>query len=155
MCGENYTVLYTLVIDIGSPPHVRGKLSEVSLCMTPRGITPACAGKTLLLLLLLARTGDHPRMCGENALFLPLAYTCSGSSPHVRGKLPTCFLPRTVLGITPACAGKTVILVVTCYGTRDHPRMCGENNVCQSSICSTLGSPPHVRGKQGSTAINT
>ena len=56
----------------------------------------------------------------------------------------------TARGITPACAGKTTGRGYGSVDDGDHPRVCGEN------LCSSLmfrvasGSPPRVRGKQGS-----
>ena len=46
MCGENGAADVILFVDVGSPPHVRGKLCVSSAMMVPPGITPACAGKT-------------------------------------------------------------------------------------------------------------
>ena len=49
MCGEN-AYLGTFVVDAsGSPPHVRGKLALVGDAPETIGITPACAGKTLII----------------------------------------------------------------------------------------------------------
>ena len=31
-----------------------------------------------------------------------------------------------VLGITPACAGKSTVVAVVVEDNKDHPRMCGE-----------------------------
>ena len=35
----------------------------------------------------------------------------------------------------------------SCRVIRDHPRMCGEKAPCSFLSASTVGSPPHVRGK--------
>ena len=48
-------------------------------------------------------------------------------------------------GITPACAGKTQICVSSHFTLRDHPRMCGKDQVSKATICLKVGSPPHVR----------
>ena len=66
MCGENFSNLYVKKQRQGSPPRVRGKPRILSGTHTPRRITPACAGKTRLQAAAERKTGDHPRVCGEN-----------------------------------------------------------------------------------------
>ena len=50
---------------VGSPPHGRGKDVEMIGEIVDIRITPAWAGKSASLALLLPRAGDHPRMGGE------------------------------------------------------------------------------------------
>ena len=50
-------------------------------------------------------------------------------------------------GITPACAGKSHTLCQKHPHFRDHPRMCGEKASSKSQRACSMGSPPHVRGK--------
>ena len=49
--------------------------------------------------------------------------------------------------ITPACAGKSFLALLFTQHCRDHPRMCGEKVKKLYLIGMTIGSPPHVRGK--------
>ena len=49
--------------------------------------------------------------------------------------------------ITPACAGKSSGLMQRCGTNGDHPRMCGEKPCLAFSFPKSIGSPPHVRGK--------
>ena len=51
---------------LGSPPRVRGKLTEDRAQRLRPGITPACAGKTKREAITSAAAEDHPRVCGEN-----------------------------------------------------------------------------------------
>ena len=87
MCGEKVqTLLYTdvqkgspprmrgkVIVDLvlterhRIPPHVRGKGGDLSGRVSPDRITPACAGKRVLHVLLRLFRGDYPRMCGEKA----------------------------------------------------------------------------------------
>ena len=46
MCGEKNGMPVDNVIDLGSPPHVRGKVHFVAQSAVLAGITPACAGKS-------------------------------------------------------------------------------------------------------------
>ena len=126
---------------------MRGKGYDVVSRLCRVRITPACAGKR-------DKTGwtttcprDHPRMCGEKPKVMNLVLVRPGSPPHVRGKeLRTAFKPCR-LGITPACAGKSV--TYRCYISegKDHPRMCGEKIHPEECLQELIGSPPHVRGK--------
>ena len=50
-------------------------------------------------------------------------------------------------GITPACAGKTVIDFVSDSQSKDHPRVCGKNLSNFASFFDVVGSPPRVREK--------
>ena len=65
-CGENDAVCGRNFFVKGSPPQVRGKLSKKETCPVDDRITPAGAGKTLLLCPALFPFRDHPRRCGEN-----------------------------------------------------------------------------------------
>ena len=65
----------------------------------------------------------------------------------MRGKPAKIEPGRALVGITPACAGKTGFLVVAAHGSKDHPRVCGENKCNGKLPYRDLGSPPRVRGK--------
>ena len=53
----------------------------------------------------------------------------------------------SVIGITPAYAGKSRCFDVNFHARRDHPRVCGEKY--RNGIVAKLleGSPPRMRGK--------
>ena len=111
----------------GSPPHARGRRGGVRDARRRMGITPACAGKTLL-----AKT----RKMGTR-----------GSPPHARGRqmdhAGLSLRPR----ITPACAGKTLLVASRTNSHLDHPRMRGEDAEIPGVIVAQVGSPPHARGR--------
>ena len=52
-----------------------------------------------------------------------------------------------VLGITPACAGKSIFQGPGGGREEDHPRMCGEESTALSVMGAPQGSPPHVRAR--------
>ena len=54
MRGEDVDKFIFPVANKGSPPHARGRHLQVCRAILPTPITPACAGKTLLLLLILS-----------------------------------------------------------------------------------------------------
>ena len=117
-------------------------------------ITPACAGKTYF-----ARGGrgdaqDHPRVCGENRNHASRMSNPEGSPPRVRGKPEQIFVSPSMMGITPACAGKTLSFRLRRPRPQDHPRVCGENRCHCLAVRQVQGSPPRVRGKHIDEAFN-
>ena len=53
----------------------------------------------------------------------------------------------TLLGLIPACAGKTQGWNGLQLPPRAHPRVCGENQVHLQKVHAGTGSSPRVRGK--------
>ena len=146
-CGENLTANSSSHAWTGSPPRMRGKpWNRISLAMRQR-ITPAHAGKTASFAYQTVALWDHPRACGENMFRVFFDFLQTGSPPRMRGKLPLQRLYRQTTGITPAHAGKTVILYLGAIQCQDHPRACGENEVCPCEVDVSEGSPPRMRGK--------
>ena len=86
-------------------------------------------------------------MCGEKARCTAGIFPVSGSPSRVRGKENVDTYKRRHSRITPACAGKRQLALVTNVPNRDHPRVCGEKLSCRCPVLSRLGSPPRVRGK--------
>ena len=66
VCGENFISFCRFSKIKGSPPRVRGKHRRNRDSHSARGITPACAGKTMSASKALTISRDHPRVCGEN-----------------------------------------------------------------------------------------
>ena len=112
-------------------------------------ITPAHAGKTAYCFPAVPASWDHPRSRGENRKGKRYRDDVLGSPPLTRGK-PLCRPNPTIDDrITPAHAGKTATGTTVRMLAWDHPRSRGENVLLFKSRCSTLGSPPLTRGKQG------
>ena len=65
----------------------------------------------------------------------------------MRGKAHTYFTPFMRIGITPACAGKSVAVRSRVAPAWDHPRVCGEKKSNTGGKFRAGGSPPRVRGK--------
>ena len=65
MCGEKPDKKEFTFGTEGSPPHVRGKDSEITEQTFRDRITPACAGKSFQFRKKTCHCVDHPRMCGE------------------------------------------------------------------------------------------
>ena len=106
-CGENDTLKDKNGRYRGSPPRVRGKPSVVEWVIHKLRITPACAGKTEYMRTRVRFLKDHPRVCGENFMLSKDSTPGPGSPPRVRGKHIVFNSANHLVGITPACAGKT------------------------------------------------
>ena len=106
---------------------------------------PACAGKTTGPSLIVLDEWDHPRMCGKDKTTMAILLLPLGSPLHVRERLILTFHRNLLIGITPACAGKTRIGIEGSVARGDHPRMCGKDLSFLKIQFSCRGSPPHVR----------
>ena len=127
VCGEKCVTIQVLPVRGGSPPRMRGKVTEGDLQKAIDGITPAYAGKRRRLSGNPARNKDHPRVCGEKKIGLIRWQTARGSPPRMRGKDVKAEGIVTRVRITPAYAGKSFVLA----GRLERPE----------------GSPPRMRGK--------
>ena len=65
LCGEKISSDAPFSSRAGSPPPMRGKVSEYKLNRENFGITPAYAGKSRTCWRKSRGTWDHPRLCGE------------------------------------------------------------------------------------------
>ena len=137
----------------GSPPHARGRRDSFLKIHLNTGITPACAGKTTLVLVLTAAAKDHPRMRGEDFGTFCIQFQDGGSPPHARGRHPGRCAVSYVFRITPACAGKTKAFGPAPRCGADHPRMRGEDERSNPDYLDTIGSPPHARGRPALNSI--
>ena len=140
--------MLAMVVDTGSPPHMRGKDDLLRRPEASGGITPAHAGKSDLKEAQKHMRKDHPRTCGEKRDFI-LEEQCGwGSPPHMRGKGAAIDLSTAANRITPAHAGKRNVKTIHRPSRLDHPRTCGEKPTLYAHRCRLWGSPPHMRGKE-------
>ena len=147
VCGKNCVEVFVNRWYLGSPPRVREKLENVYGKTAQSRITPACAGKTSPETMASVIVRDHPRVCGKNYLMILLMLQHLGSPPRVREKLEVTAEGDKLIGITPACAGKTSIKLTVKTCMRDHPRVCGKNDYHRGATFTLEGSPPRVREK--------
>ena len=110
-----------------------------------RRITPACAGRTRWPARFPRHGQDHPRVCGKNFGHLHSRHAAKGSPPRVREERADLPIPCPLAGITPACAGRTVLVFVVTSFLQDHPRVCGKNLASYKGTVGKMGSPPRVR----------
>ena len=127
VCGEKSAATAYQGAALGSPPRVRGKVTDPMIFWLSMRITPACAGKR------------------PPSIMLPVS--SGGSPPRVRGKATLRMFLIFSFRITPACAGKSYYFAFLTITSKDHPRVCGEKLPALLPYLNRLGSPPRVRGK--------
>ena len=147
LCGEKVSVSAVDTTPQGSPPPMRGKAFAPSGILTMTRITPAYAGKRLFASTSSTTSRDHPRLCGEKGIEKKLHICFMGSPPPMRGKAKDCRPPAEIIRITPAYAGKSILLRNRQSFLGDHPRLCGEKNTRPWIPEAPRGSPPPMRGK--------
>ena len=145
-CGEHLPKGKSHTWLPGSSPRMRGTLvGELDPGLFD-GIIPAHAGNTLSCRPCSGRSWDHPRACGEHIVASLVLDGNAGSSPRMRGTRDGERLRVLVPGIIPAHAGNTIRQSVRNYGSRDHPRACGEHDIRQLRDFREQGSSPRMRG---------
>ena len=130
----------------GSSPRVRGTGNGGNGPFDQFRFIPACAGNRAFLGPIVTRSSVHPRVCGEQALYLGLVIYCTGSSPRVRGTAHSRLTDVTQQRFIPACAGNRLDAAQGRQTLSVHPRVCGEQLFRLALFKSAPGSSPRVRG---------
>ena len=94
-------------------------------------------------------------MCGEQLTPMILAAVPRGSPPRVRGTGICGYFRRRFAGITPACAGNSLLTPNSTHLLKDHPRVCGEQGAHRHPHPGHEGSPPRVRGTARCNALQS
>ena len=106
VCGEKLSTPSSAKTTPGSPPRMRGKVSNEMNARALLRITPAYAGKSSLSVSYSHPHKDHPRVCGEKKSGSAATACSSGSPPRMRGKDLRNLVKMSFVRITPAYAGK-------------------------------------------------
>ena len=114
-CGEKCMTVTPEILEKGSPPHMRGKVTATIGEREPTRITPAHAGKRDNNPPQTLAGKDHPRTCGEKLPVWGFPCFVLGSPPHMRGKELARVTLAWVERITPAHAGKSSALALRCW----------------------------------------
>ena len=147
MRGEDVQAKALITSPVGSPPLARGRLPLSLIDVERVRLTPACAGKTKSNCEAVRYPQAHPRLRGEDCSASSTAFGDVGSPPLARGRLGLSLDETNVMGLTPACAGKTEHHHQSAPFFRAHPRLRGEDEPLTGSAQSELGSPPLARGR--------
>ena len=126
---------------------MRGKATLSESSAADKRITPAYAGKRDNRYKHNHDPQDHPRLCGEKAVFILRHHDFLGSPPPMRGKALPEQIDPWYCGITPAYAGKRYKIILYTPVQEDHPRLCGEKVTADIVGLKVRGSPPPMRGK--------
>ena len=146
LCGEHGPASGVKLLVHGSSPPVRGTHSLGRLQAIQLRFIPACAGNTHALVSAIVPAPVHPRLCGEHANALLANSPHTGSSPPVRGTLPSFGAVSIDCRFIPACAGNTRCRFASGGHLPVHPRLCGEHAKPYPMNRLTYGSSPPVRG---------
>ena len=143
VCGEKSQPAVRRSCAKGSPPRVRGKGVQSCNERVAVGITPAYAGKRINGRVNQQDERDHPRVCGEKSTTSEDAGSLPGSPPRMRGKGSRMTRATSMVGITPACAGKSARRQAGPPGPAPPPQM------------RSGWSPPPCTGRQCRTRKST
>ena len=86
LCGEKKNISLEMIVILGSPPPMRGKVRQIRHLLFQIRITPAYAGKSLFRRMGHNQRRDHPRLCGEKGFAVSHSVIFTGSPPPMRGK---------------------------------------------------------------------
>ena len=89
VCGEQERSCLLFAMALGSSPRVRGTECMDDIDEVGQGIIPACAGNSKSNTRSCYALWDHPRVCGEQVSLSGSGKWTWGSSPRVRGTVPT------------------------------------------------------------------
>ena len=143
VCGEKLSISSAHISQTGSPPRMRGKDGVNDSAQAVTGITPAYAGKSSKESAFTRKMQDHPRVCGEKAFGCRRCTFPQGSPPRMRGKGSRMTRATSMVGITPACAGKSARRQAGPPGPAPPPQM------------RSGWSPPPCTGRQCRTRKST
>ncbi len=131
VCGEHWVSQEGRNGFVGSSPRMRGTHEDAQNYRQQPRFIPAYAGNTSVYAGGLAGSAVHPRVCGEhNVLMTPMDKHC-GSSPRMRGTLPSLRRRAFPRRFIPAYAGNTPHRTAHPQCLSVHPRVCGEHSSCK------------------------
>ena len=147
VCGEQAGDHATPSAAGGSSPRVRGTEWRMAAAITLIRFIPACAGNRPCICTRHFGLTVHPRVCGEQGVYIAAGIGGAGSSPRVRGtgwlwppsaasvsvhprvcgeQATTCRDAPSSMRFIPACAGNRPTLQQSAIHKSVHPRVCGE-----------------------------
>ena len=132
----------------GSSPLARGTPGTYTRGECGAGLIPARAGNTPSRSTQPSWPGAHPRSRGEHSPGISGIMPRPGSSPLARGTHITGLFASCALGLIPARAGNTAMMLSPCLICWAHPRSRGEHVRYEMLKVQQPGSSPLARGTQ-------
>ena len=146
VCGGTTNTTATQSSTRGLSPRVRGNQVPCTICQSPTGSIPACAGEPVARPMCNRKQRVYPRVCGGTAQVFNLPFGERGLSPRVRGNLNISYVCRYPVGSIPACAGEPSPLHDLSISHWVYPRVCGGTQAVEDIREVVKGLSPRVRG---------
>ncbi|EEI78898.1 hypothetical protein HMPREF0308_0800 [Corynebacterium striatum ATCC 6940] len=109
-------------------------------------LIPAYAGRTRAWKSGPCVVRAHPRLRGADDAPAVERRAHAGSSPLTRGGLAVLMGPVGLIGLIPAYAGRTLVLLMGGSSARAHPRLRGADSTLGFTRWNAMGSSPLTRG---------
>ena len=146
-CGDDLDLNSNTDATWGTPPRMRGRLTDAALVLATARNTPADAGTTRGPGLSAPPVSEHPRGCGDDSGNRRLRQATRGTPPRMRGRQ----FDRDRLYVhernTPADAGTTHRRGNAPPTASEHPRGCGDDRRYRGDHGKLRGTPPRMRGR--------
>ena len=129
------------------PPRARGRGDPKGWHPLLYGNTPACAGKSALILDRMPTPRKYPRVRGEEMVFSLFLQKPLEIPPRARGRASYARIACWHFGNTSACAGKSPQTRPEARSCRKYPRVRGEECEVECAGHFRLEIPPRARGR--------
>ena len=144
---REYKMHYAMLKGVqGLPLHAQGIPIARKQQIKAAGITPACTGNTFFLSFFCNVRWDYPCMRREYQMTQTAMHPQIGLPLHAQGILRMNNFLNTATGITPACAGNTLLIFLSFMSVRDYPCMRREYLTASNCLNDPEGLPLHAQG---------
>ncbi len=147
--GEQRSMSCSIAALTGPSPRARGAESAELDRGPHAGTIPACAGSSTSPPSPSRKARDHPRVRGEQNPAPAASAADGGPSPRARGAAGELPHGSQRSGTIPACAGSRPAARTRPPARWDHPRVRGEQTVCDRWHDFAQGPSPRARGAVG------
>ena len=146
VCGDYALILSCVSLSYDTTPRVRGLRDRRQSAIWISRYNPACAGTTFASLTVRTEISIQPRVCGDYDVIHGRILQAHDTTPRVRGLPMVCRVTRRLNRYNPACAGTTLLDIVTMYMSSIQPRVCGDYPKKRVGSVPELDTTPRVRG---------
>ena len=132
----------------GTAPRARGRQPVPRGDQPDRGNSPACAGTTWPCAGTSWRAPNSPACAGTTHAATVDRLAGEGTAPRARGRPSTAGTAASVYRNSPACAGTTGRSPGTRSGSREQPRVRGDDDRSHIASLVRAGTAPRARGRR-------